>query len=100
MSRLNTPKPRASVTNQRLVSFELNMEGNALSYNIHDIVGGETVKVVNEHISLFERRTGVPTPDINAMRAQLNSVIRKILADARSKGLLEEGVDTEDLIGE
>ena len=76
----------------------MNIKGRDFRYVIEEIVAGKLVSTVTEIIPLNDPETGKVNNDISGMKGQLNALITKILKDARDKGLIEAGTDSDDIV--
>ena len=98
-TKLTSPKARSSITDQNLDSFRLDIASSVFVYTINELAdNGEIVGKVSEVIPLNDPVTGKVSNDIAGMKGQFTALINKILQDARSKGLLEAGTDSDDIV--
>ena len=97
-TKLANSKARSSITDQNLDSFRVDIASRVFVYTINDVVAGKIVGKVSESIPFNDPITGKVSNDIKGMKGQFTALINKILQDARSKGLLEAGIDSDDIV--
>jgi hypothetical protein len=96
-TKLTTPIATPSITDQDIRKFELDLDLNTFSYTVTNRDSSRNVNSVHTEYFTLLKPDGTAHSDILPIKAPLKDILTKALMDARNKGLIGAGTDTEDI---
>jgi hypothetical protein len=96
---LTTPIETPSITEQNVRRFTLDLDLNTLSYTVINKYANGKLDENNIHTETFTvlNPDGTAHSDIMLIKASLKDILTKAIIDARKKGNIGAGTDTEDI---